>query len=175
MQRSIEDYKKEIMDFYNRRTVDFSPDTVSEENSAPQDIVSEQSNDLPDYPDGTGRLSVFVTHSGGLYPIVNADVTVSDSGGKIFAKQKTDISGKTPVINLPAPSKIYSEAPGPNIKDVASFYNVRIDADGFVSVILEGLPIFDGILSNQGYDMTYLAAADDDRPQVVRFSNQNIL
>ena len=174
MQRSIEDYKKEIMDFYSRRTVDFTPPPAPE-NEQRESVVNETAETASAYPDGTGRLSVFVTHSGGLYPIANADVTVSDASGKIYAKQKTDISGKTPIINLPAPSKKYSEAPGPNISEVASFYNVRIDADGFVSAILEGLPIFDGILSNQGYDMTYLFAADNERPQVTRYTNQNTL
>ena len=175
MPRSIEEYKSELMDFYKRRNVDLTPEITKEEKASLDDIENINPKTMPEYPDGSGSLSVFVTHSGGLYPVVNADVTVSDQSGKVFAKQKTDISGKTPKIDLPAPSKKYSEAPGPNINEVAKFYNVRIDAEGFVSAILEGLPIFDGILSNQGYDMTYLFAAEDTRPQVIRFSNQNTL
>ena len=173
MARSIDEYKNELMEFYKRSNVNLNPESTPQSDMENANI-SETSN-TQNYPQGAGRLSVFVTHSGGLYPVVNADVTVSDQVGNIFAKQKTNISGKTPEIELPAPSKMYSETPGPNIKDVAAFYNVRIDAEGFVSAILEGIPIFDGILSNQAYDMTYLSAANDTRPQVIRFSNQNTL
>lgn len=59
----------------------------------------------------------------------------------------TDISGKTPTLNLPAPPK--AESVSPNGEDAFSSYIVQTDCEGYVSVQNNGVEIFDGIKSIQ--------------------------
>lgn len=124
---------------------------------------------------GEGSLVVFVTHSRGLYPVENATVKVAKENGEPIVTERTDSSGKTPPLTLPAPSKIYSETPGENAADVLEGYDVRIDADSFVSVIIQGVPIFDGVKTLQPIDLVSLSAAPGPGPTVIKFNNSYTL
>ncbi len=124
---------------------------------------------------GEGSLVVFVTHSRGLYPVENATVRVAKKSGEPIVTERTDSSGKTPPLTLPAPSKIYSETPGENAADVSEGYDVRIDADGFVSVIIQGVPIFDGVKTLQPIDLVSLSAAPGPGPTVIKCNNSYTL
>lgn len=124
---------------------------------------------------GEGSLVVFVTHSRGLYPVENATVRVAKKSGEPIVTERTDSSGKTPPLTLPAPSKIYSETPGENADDVLEGYDVRIDADGFVSVIIQGVPIFDGVKTLQPINLVFLSAAPGPGPTVIKFNNSYTL
>lgn len=115
-----------------------------------------------------------LTHSRGLYPVSGANVTVL-SGERVIEREVTDLSGKTRRIMLPAPSKIYSESPEGNPRDVSAFYNVTVSADGFLPVRLEGVPIFDGVNTTQPLDLTYRATAGNDRPITIKFDNSYTL
>ncbi len=181
MEKSIEDYKRELMELYHSRkaipvnTQDVRPPEVDENIGTrptlqlPEEIVPE-----PESYTGRGGLTIALTHSRGLYPVSGANVTVLQ-GDRTIEREVTDLSGKTGRIMLPAPSKIYSESPGENYRDVAAFYDIRIDADGFLPVRIEGVPIFDGVNTTQPLDLTYIAAAGNNQPITIKFDNSYTL
>lgn len=98
---------------------------------------------------GMGKLIVNVTSVRGLYPVEGARVTVftgdADNMERV-AEVTTDRSGKTPEIELPAPSIRFSESPDPSERPYA-YYNIRTVADGFVDNINYNAAVFDSITS----------------------------
>ncbi len=123
----------------------------------------------------SGTLVVVLTHSKGLFPVPNARVCVSDTNGNSIGCKQTDESGRTEEWRLPAPPKANSASPGASASDVSAFYNLRIDAEGYVPVIIEGVPIFDGVRTLQPLDMFFAGAADSTAPEVIKFNNSYTL
>lgn len=121
----------------------------------------------------SGTLVVALTHSKGLFPVPNARVCVSDSLGNNLGCKQTDASGRTDEWRLSAPPKANSASPGSS--NVSAFYNLRIDADGYVPVIIEGVPIFDGVRTLQPLDMFFAGAAPSTAPEVIKFNNSYTL
>lgn len=158
--KSIDDYMKEFTETYVK----------------PAEMpMTENSITAPKDSTGKGFVSVFVTHSRGNYPIKGAKVTISASDGTPIKVLYTDESGETEKLAIAVPKKSLSEAPGNAMSEVAGFIDIRIDADGFVSAILKNVPVFDGVVSSQPYDMLFSDAADSLEPQVTVFSNDNTL
>lgn len=60
----------------------------------------------------------------------------------------TDRSGKTPAVALPAPSAAFSQNAQNTVMPYA-LYDADITAEGFATVNLSNIPVFDGILSLQ--------------------------
>ena len=181
MEKTIEDYKRELMDFYRRHeavpanTQDIRPSEVDENiGSRPTIPLPSQPMPEPEAYTGVGGLTVALTHSRGLYPVAGANVTVLD-GNRVIEREVTDLSGKTKRLLLPAPSKIYSEAPGENYRDVSAFYDIKIEAEGFLPVTVEGVPIFDGVNTTQPLDLTYRSTAGNDQPIIIKFDNSYTL
>jgi len=122
---------------------------------------------------GSGRLIVNVTTGGGLFPVEGASVIVSDTesaGGAEIAAVITDISGKTPVIFLPAPARAMSLTPTEkgNGADARARYAVTVMSSGYVTAIAEGVSVFDGVTSIQKVDMLTKSAADgNDSPRII--------
>ncbi len=170
MEKSMEDYRRELMDIASRSTVGgrelFAEDSKLE-GEEPMQSVSPNSL-------GSGTLIVELTHSKGLFPVVNAKVCLSDANGVSIGCKQTDNSGKTEEWRLPAPPKANSETPD-NPNAVSAFYNLRIDAEGYVPVIVEGVPIFDGVRTLQPLDMFFLGASESSAPEVIKFSNSYTL
>ncbi len=177
MDKTVEDYKRELMEFYHRHkaipanTQDIRPPEV-DENIGTRPTVPLPPQFLPDPEAYTGRggLTVALTHSRGLYPVSGASVTVLQ-GDRVLEREVTDLSGKTRRMILPAPSKIYSESPGESYRDVSAFYDIRIEADDFLPVTVEGVPIFDGVNTTQPLDLTFRTTAGNDRPIIIKFDN----
>ena len=177
MEKSIEDYKRELLEYSRRakvipaNTQEVRPPEV-DENIGTRPDVTLPPQFLPDPENytGSGGLTVALTHSRGLYPVAGASVTIYD-GDKVIEREVTDLSGKTKRILLPAPAKIYSESPGENPRDVSAFYDLLIEADGFLSVRVEGVPIFDGVNTTQPLDLTYTAAAENNQPIIIKYDN----
>ena len=121
---------------------------------------------------GSGRLIVNVTTGGGLFPVEGASVIVSDTqsaGGAEIAAVTTDISGKSPVIFLPAPARSMSLTPTENGDgaDARARYAVTVMAPGYVTAIAEGVSVFDGVTSIQKVDMLTKSASDgNDSPRI---------
>ena len=177
MPKSMEDYKQELMDFYRRakaipvNSQDVRPPEVEEDAGTRPDVALPEnfSPDVDSYT-GFGGLTVALTHSRGLYPVAGAAVTVL-SKGKVIEREVTDLSGKTERLRLPAPAKIFSETPAEGYRDVSAFYDLWIEADEFVPVRVEGVPIFDGVNTTQPIDLTFKVSADNDRPITIKYDN----
>lgn len=107
--------------------------------------------------EGTGYLQIRVTSAGGAFPIEDAVVMVlSDplGGGaqsSVIRTLRTDASGLTETVPLPAPSRTLSQSPGSG-KPYAT-YNIAVYKDGYYSVEGLGIPVFDGIVSTQAINL----------------------
>lgn len=98
---------------------------------------------------GTARFRTYTAR--GALPVKGAKIVVSrEIGGKqhIFYTLTTDESGQTPIISLPAPPKELSEAPESAVLPYAT-YNAQVTADGFDEVLINSMPIFEGVQSVQ--------------------------
>lgn len=111
---------------------------------------------------GAGNLIVNVTTQNRARPIEGALVTVSDpdeSNGKAVANVRTDSSGKTEPIRLPAPIREIPVYPQPMIGgDLSATYRVRVEAPGFEAVSDEEISVFDGVTSVKRIDLTAVPA-----------------
>lgn len=122
--------------------------------TAPQAVPNVQSPQAQETPmSGTGYIIVRVTTASGAIPLENALVVVTNynPGNDIIYAKKTDISGLTEKIALPAPEKSKSLAPG-NGKSYST-YNVVVSKTGYTPQTYINVPIFDGITSVQSADL----------------------
>lgn len=112
---------------------------------------------------GVGYLIVNVSTARGAIPLDGASVTVmydEENNTSVFTVLTTDMSGKTPKIELPAPPRALSETPG-NTRPYAT-YALQIDKDGYYRITNTGVPIFSGITSIQPVEMIPLAEYNPD-------------
>jgi peptidoglycan hydrolase-like protein with peptidoglycan-binding domain len=126
-------------------------------------MAEEQEEMTADLPD-QGNLQVNVASAVNSFPIAGARVFVIEQGtGRTMEELTTDTSGQTETISLAAPPVEYSLAPS-DIRPYSE-YNLRIEAEGFEPVTVEGTEILSGTLSNQPVRMRPLqlgpGAADD--------------
>lgn len=98
--------------------------------------------------DPTGGLQVRVSSGTGAFPIENAVVLISpmDKTGVengVIKSLRTDESGLTETVSLPAKPRELSENPG-NI-DPYNSYNVEIRKEGYYPVVAMNVPVFEGV------------------------------
>lgn len=95
-------------------------------------------------PDSRGRLQVLVTARPQSFPIENALVRISYTGNpeQTIEELRTDSSGQTPEIELPAPPLEYSLSPGEN--QPYSEYTLQISAPGYEDLSVSGTEILPG-------------------------------
>lgn len=108
-----------------------------------------------------GYLRVFVIERTGLAPIENAAVTivyeeVPEAEPREF---RTDNSGQTPDITLPAPPLAYSEAP--DEPKPYSEYTITVTKEGYEETIVTGSEILPGEVSIQVVQLRRQEAVDD--------------
>ncbi len=106
-------------------------------------------------PAGTGYLIVQVSTAGGAIPLPGALVTVRDYDpetepdvGNVIATMRTDRSGKTQRLALPAPARALSQAPGSAILPYA-LYSIDVKTDRYFENYYASVPIFDGVIAVQ--------------------------
>ena len=105
------------------------------------------SDDPQDMPD-KGYLQVNVASSDTNYPIQGAKVSIIDqSTGRTIEELTSDSSGQTDIITLPSPPLELSLSPS-EIRPYSE-YNLKIEAEGFEAVTIEGSEILSGTTSNQ--------------------------
>ncbi len=156
MDRTVEEYIAELREMQRRSRLPAD---------APETITA---------ADGiTGNLIVIVTHSRGTFPVSNAKITVLGDGDEVTTVY-TDISGRSPKITLPTVSRDFSETPETNGNAVAKYYDIQIDSDNFVSVLIKNIPIFEGVTSLQGYDMVYRGSVNDQQMQIIELPTNNV-
>lgn len=72
----------------------------------------------------------------------------SDGGYVTLHRLVTDISGQTVPVSLPAPSASLSQYPGNTVQPYA-LYDAEVSADGYDTVEIKNIPVFEGVLSVQ--------------------------
>ena len=112
--------------------------------------------------EGEGKLVIRVTGGNGAFPIEGAIVTVSgrngdDEGTGAIYSLRTDQSGLTETVTLPAPSGSLSLTPGSGVRPY-SLYDITVTKNGYLDSENAGVQIFDGITALQTFDMIPLAA-----------------
>ncbi len=127
---------------------------------------------------GSGSIIVNATAVRGLYPVQNAKVTIftgTADNMKIIAEEFTDISGKTPLITLPSPSSVYTDAPDPSQRPYA-FYNIRTVADGYIPTDNYNVTVFDKVTSVQNVSLYPVTSAPEgNRPIIIdEFENYEL-
>lgn len=103
-----------------------------------------------------GTLLFQVTGGQGAVPIAGATVVISKAlpnGHTLSVTTTTDESGKTSEFSLPAPDRDKSQTPGGT--DVFAVYDALISAPGTVSVMVQDIPIFDGVTTIQPIDLAF--------------------
>ncbi len=120
---------------------------------------------------GEGFLQVQVWAGEEAIPIPDARVFIfggdrEGDGTGVLYSMRTDADGKTPVVPLLTPPASESMVPG----SPAPFgrYNVTVQKEGYGTVENVGVPIFDGILSNQPVRLVPLSEFQTDREGVRR-------
>lgn len=157
MAKTVEDYIAELRE-YQARSTNYIPTVAA---------VTGNNNSNSPY---RGRLIFNITHSRGTFPVANALITIYDDDTIINAVT-TDESGKSPTITLEAFDKRFSESPGSDAGNITKYYDAKIDADGFVSVLIKNIPIYENITTLQSYDMLYKSAATNDEMITVTLSD----
>lgn len=127
---------------------------------------------------GIGGLIVTATTLRGLYPVENAKVTVftgTKENMNVIAEAVTDISGKTPLIKLPAPSSVYTEAPDPSERPYA-YYNIETSADGYIPTGNYNVAVFDKVTSVQNVSLyPIISTPEGNQPIVIdEFDNYEL-
>lgn len=99
----------------------------------------------------TGTLAVQVFVADRAIPVENANVIISKQlaggGEQLIRILKTDASGITETVELPAPPESNSLAPGKSEKYFT--YNIRVDRIGYYTVENMNVPVFAGTKSIQ--------------------------
>lgn len=102
-----------------------------------------------------GYLTVRTSAAFLAIPIADAVIAVrtvaEDGSTSIFAILKTNESGETQTIEIPAPPQSNSLSPGG--KTPYSLVNIEVNAEGYYSVAMQNVPIFPGITSTQNVNM----------------------
>lgn len=102
----------------------------------------------------TGSLVFRLSTAGGALPVEGASVTLTGSGddeNKIYAVLRSDSSGNTPKIDLPAPQR--SSSFNPDIEKPYAVYKASVVKEGYKIVENIMIPIFSGITALQPVEM----------------------
>lgn len=106
-----------------------------------------------DAPAQMGRLRVDVVSILRSMPISGVTVRVSYSGqeGAPLFEETTDLIGRTPIIELPAPNIAYSLAP--SAEQPYANYDLEIEVPGFENIEIANIEILPGVLAIQNVSM----------------------
>lgn len=123
-----------------------APSNENESNGQPRPPLQDKERE----DTGFGTLIVQAVTADGTLPVAGARVVISrliDGEKTLQGYDVTDISGRTRVFTLPAPSASLSQVPG-NLHPYAS-YIITVQAEGFGTAEFRNVPIFTGIQSFQ--------------------------
>lgn len=114
-----------------------------------------------------GSLRVQVESVTGALPIENARVTISYSGDPVSAIEQlaTDASGQAEPVELATPPLEYSMEP--DQPQPYAEYNVRVEAEGFQPVDIDGVEVFAGETALQDVRLRPLANVSEPLRNIV--------
>ncbi len=120
---------------------------------------------------GTGFLVVQTTTANSAIPLEGAQVRILDKeGGNVILELKSDRSGKTPRVPLKTVPRSASLSAGNALPYTP--YHIEVSLEGYGPLILNNVPIFDGITAIQQADLIptpdnqYPDGFSQNRPQI---------
>lgn len=165
-EKSMQDYINELMGYKNRSIIPTVAE-VSEQQEMPSSSVSENTteeifgrepNVLP--LNGMGSVIVVVTGGNTALPLKNASVTIIDTNsGETISSHVTDESGKTEIIPLPAPLISESLSPNENGERVFALYDIKAEAENYITLTNRNVPVFDKTVSIQQMNLLWIPAS----------------
>lgn len=93
-------------------------------------------------------------------PLSNAKVTVSDANGSMERVLYSGASGRTPPLPLEAPPASQSLAPESGSLPY-SRYNARIEAAGYLPIVIKGIQLFEGTQGLQSIELSPIPRNDN--------------
>lgn len=112
-------------------------------------------------PEAGGTLKVSVISILGMIPVAGAIVKIyGEEGGEALAELRTDSSGQTTILSLPAPPAALSQTSEPDRQPYAEYF-VTVSADGYEPVSVSGTEIFSREEALQTVQMTPLALSKE--------------
>lgn len=142
MRENLDDIDMDIVPIQPAQTPDGTMSTADRYNAEEENF---------DTFTGEGYLSVQVVTANGALPVRDAVVTIKkvENGKTVYEKTLlTNESGNTETVTLPTPKKSLSE--NPEFADIPyADYQVQVTANSYMTVMIEKVPVFSGILSIQ--------------------------
>lgn len=120
-----------------------------------------------------GYIQVRVSALRESVPIVGAKISITKPLGEdasVLWSDITDESGKSGIVELPAPDKALSESPNQNVIPYA-VYNVKVEAQGFYTVYNINVQVFPGELSIVAVDMVPKMETELFREDDITYTN----
>jgi len=119
--------------------------------------------DMPD----TGRLTFNVTSTIGLIPINYATITIRSSGvqDSVIEELRTDSSGQSETVELPAPPFDYSQEPGSN--QPYANYDIVVTAPGYEPTIVNGTEVLPDATAIQPIELTPIETGTEEEDIVI--------
>lgn len=112
----------------------------------------------------TGYIRVHVANSGGAFPVEGAMVYITDyneENGELLYTLRTNSSGMTQTVAVPAVPIAESLTPGaPGADNPYTMYNIRVMKEGYYTAESIGVPVFEGIVSIQTFNLQPLTETD---------------
>lgn len=108
----------------------------------------------PERGEHVGFIKVAVSTAQQAVPLPGSKVTIASGEEHVdfYAELQTDISGNTPVVTVPAPSRTLSQTPGGTVRPYYR-YSIDVELPGYDIVNITDVPVFEGILSLQPVSM----------------------
>lgn len=124
--------------------------------------------------ESTGALTVSVFTANQLYPVVGAQVTVTEENSdEVLANSITDRSGRTTQFVLSAPSASMSQEP--TVAIPFAEYKVTVKHPDFFEAVIENVQIFGGVLTQLPVNLVPLPElSDGNNTKVVVIPRQNL-
>lgn len=122
----------------------------------------------------TGQLIVSVFTADQIYPVVGAQVNVTEENSdEILASSTTDRSGRTTLFTLPAPSASMSQEP--TVAPPFAEYKVTITHPDFFEAVVENVQLFGGVITQLPVNLIPLPELTDGEPaKIVIIPRQNL-
>ncbi len=119
-----------------------------------------------DTPD-IGRLTFNVTSTIGLIPISDATITIrsSDVTDSVIEELRTDSSGQSETVELPAPPFDYSQEPGSN--QPYANYDIVVTAPGYEPTVVNGTEVLPDVTAIQPIELTPIETGTTEEDIVI--------